>query len=188
MTNNQQFAIVQCEPGRAPPDSIATGPLDYIMAGLAGNAEAMFRAECAEKRADEAEQETEQQQKQLALDVLHAVSKALADVGRRLDAIERSRRERRRLDAVSEATKQQLEIPADAPDPDAPGDNISPAPGSAVLGPSEPRSVEAEEEQQHDAEGDLPRELQAGTPPQSGTEMAHPTTPAQRSPASVSFW
>jgi hypothetical protein len=38
-----QFAIVQCEPGRAPPDSIATGPLNLILEGLAGNAEALAR-------------------------------------------------------------------------------------------------------------------------------------------------
>jgi hypothetical protein len=188
MTNNQQFAIVQCEPGRAPPDSIATGPLDLMLQGLAGHAEAIRRTEAAEARADAAEQEAAQQQKQLALDVVHALAKGLADVGRRLDALEQSRRERRRLDALSEATAQQLEIPKDAPDPDAAGDAIAPAPGSAILGPSEPRSVEAEEEQQHDAEGDLPRELQAGTPPRSGTELSYPRTPAQRSPTSVLFW
>jgi hypothetical protein len=183
-----QFAIIEiADPRSVPPDCIAHGPLPVLLQGLAGNAEAMFRAECAEKRADAAEQETEQQQKQLALDVVHALAKGLADVGRRLDAIEQSRRERRRLDFLSEATEEQLKIPEGAPDPDAPGDNVSPAPGSAILGPSEPHSVE-EEEQQHDAEGDLPRELQAGTPPQSGTELSHPPTSAQRSPASISFW
>jgi hypothetical protein len=199
---SNQFAIIEIADSRSvPADAIATGPLDYIMAGLAGNAEAMFRAECAEKRAEAAEQQQAQQEKQVALDVVHALAKGLADVGRRLDAVEQSRRERRRLDALSEATEQQLEIPKDAPDPDAPsldpkaaGDEIAPAPGSAILGPPEPHSVEAEE-QQHDAEGDLPRELQAGTPPQSGTdpvvdpaELSHPQTSEQRSPPSASLW
>jgi hypothetical protein len=155
----------------------------------------MARTEAAEARADAAEQRRAQQEKQLALDVVHALTKGLADVGRRLDALEQSQRARHRLDALSEAAEQQLEIPKDAPDPDAPGDNVSPAPGSAVLGPPEPHSVEAEEEQQHDAEGDLPRALQAAAPPQSGTdpvvdptELSHPSTPNQRSPTAVSFW
>ncbi len=120
-----------------------------------------------------------------------AFADSIDTMGRRLDALERRRLEdtRRKAKADAEEEEQRVQDYLDSlPNPDEPNE---PAiyPSSGHLHAVSPTNHGTATDQ-----GDLPKELQKGAPPQLGTdpeldptELAHPQRPKYEQPVSVSL-
>jgi hypothetical protein len=158
------FAIIPVRYGKPPAEAIMHGPLSAVMEHVLGS-KARADALALVARADEAaaeEREREQREQEILSDGIRAVADGIQQLSRRLDALVRSRDARRRLDFASEATREMLELPKDAPA------DFASEPGGELhsVGPEDPEKHQPEADDQ----GDLPRELERGAPPMLGTE------------------
>jgi hypothetical protein len=127
------------------------GPLSYIVAGLSGQEELHTLRRRLDAAAAQQQANAAREQRELAAAV-DAVMDTIDRMAGRIDALTQSRAERQRLDALSEATERELELPKDALDPDAPIDPDPP--------PNASRDAA-------DDQGDLPEALKRGAPPGS---------------------
>jgi hypothetical protein len=164
---------------------IACGSLNAVTQPILGS---KSRADALDliKRADaaaEQEREREQQERVVVAEGARALADGIAQLSRRLDALVQSRDARRRLDAVSEATRHMLELPKDPPELDL-SDN-TPAPSGEL------RPLQAKDPPEHDPtaddQGDLPRELERGAPPMLGTEPTIEDPPRRQVSQPVAF-
>ncbi len=187
------FALTEIPPGQqAPASAIMTGPLSMIMENVP---DSVARSD-AIRRLDMARLEDvaiSNAQKATRAIMAGAFADSVAQLGRRLDALERKRAERRRrADAEREAAEQQqiADHLAGLPDPDA-VDPFAPTADLHVAPASEP----AHEMQLRAGadQGDLPEELREGAPAPIGSdpkfsmaELAHPQTPPQQ-PVAISL-
>jgi hypothetical protein len=135
-------------------------------------------AEALIKRAADATEE-ERERKQREQEIFDEGARALHDgvlkLSHRLDALEQSRDVRRKLDAASEATEQMLRLPKDRPTLDFADTTPSPSGELHALAAKDP----AEHQPVTGDQGDLPRQLQRGAPPQPGN---YPTLEQSPSP------
>jgi hypothetical protein len=143
---------------------IMQGSLNAVMQHVI-DSKARKEAEALIARADQAaeqEREREQRERELVSDGIRVLADGFKKLDRRFDALMRSRDARRKLDAASEATKQMLELPKDAPELDLSDDTPSPS--------GELRPLEAKDPKEHQPaasdQGDLPKELLKGAPPE----------------------
>jgi hypothetical protein len=182
------FAIIQVPEGSQPPaGAIATGPMSIITENVLGS-RARAEAEALVKRAADAaeqEREREEREQELTANAIREIADGIKRLGQRIDAIEQSRDDRRKLDAASEATEEMLQLPKDAPDPEAPSDTLAPPAPTGELHPLAAKDP-AEHEPVAD-QGNLPPELERGAPPDPGNypELKDPPRsrePSQRSP------
>jgi hypothetical protein len=162
------FAIIPVPYGTPWPNSaIAHGPLSAIMEHVLGS-RARADAEALVKRAADAaeqEREREQREQELLSDGIRAIADGILKLSHRLDTLEQSRDARRKLDAASEATRQMREFPKDAPNPDRLADEmLAPSGELRPLGAKDP----AEHQPVASDQGNLPRELERGAPPELG--------------------
>ena len=141
MTDPSTLAIIPVPYGSpSPANAIAHGPMAAVMAHVLGSkarAEALDLVQRAEQAAEE-ERERAQREQQIFSEGVQAIADGIAALSRRLDAIEQSRIARHKLDAASEATKQMLELPKDAPEFDLTDDTPSPSGELRPLGAKDP--------------------------------------------------
>jgi hypothetical protein len=188
------FAIIAVPPdGKPPAGAIVHGPLDVVMERVL-DSKARVAAEALVARADQAaeqEREREEREQEVITEGIRAIADGILKLKHRLDAIEHSRDARRKLDAASEATEQMLQLPKDvdpeAPyaDPEAPADE-APVPGGELHAPV-PAKDPSEHEPAAADQGNLPKELLKGAPPDPGSEpvedpaeLAHPQPPTRQ--------
>jgi hypothetical protein len=182
---NAEFAIVPVSEGKPPQNAIAHGSMSAVMERVA-DSKARKDAEAVIARAGQAAAELEQhqQREQAAVDDgVRKIADSILKLTHRIDQLEQERETRRALNAATEVTQQMLAIPKDAPDPEAPDDEFTPAPGGELspLPPSHPEDKEqlaASEDQ-----GNLPPERLEGAPPPSGTAPTIGFEDARRSRA-----
>ena len=160
------FAIVPVHDNKVPASAIMHDPMDVVAESILSSrarAEAEALVKCADAAAEQ-EREREQQEQQAIGEGIRALRDGILKLSHRLDALVQSRDARHKLDYASEATKQMLELPKDAPELDLTDD--TPQPGGEL------RPLEAKDPKEHqpeaDDQGDLPRELERGAPPQTG--------------------
>jgi hypothetical protein len=188
----QQYAVVPI-PGPGPlRDTILAsaaftgGPLSQFLSNLDTN-QFLSRAYDQLKRADSKLAGIERRDEQAQTRIISDLCNGIASMAQRLDSLTESRRARHRLDALSEATEEELKLPQDALDPDNPDLITDPDPPpnakrdrGAYPAPSLPMNDE----------GDLPLR---GPPPETGElavwnpkELAHPQPP-QQEPTAISL-
>jgi hypothetical protein len=120
MSDPEQFAIIPIT-GQPPADAIMHGSIDAVMEQIVGSKARNELEALIERAADAAEQEAEreareaEQQRHVIQDLCNGINR----MTKRLDAIVQSRRDRKRLDELSEQTEQALALPPDVIDPDA---------------------------------------------------------------------
>jgi hypothetical protein len=123
-------------------------------------------AEALLKRADaaaEEEKQREEREQEVIAEGIRAFADGVTQLARRLDALEQSRDARRKLDAASEATREMLELPKDAPELDLTDDTPSPS--------GELHALEAKDPAEHQPandQGGLPAELTSKVPVDPG--------------------
>jgi hypothetical protein len=116
---------------------IMQGSLSAVMQCVA-DSKARKEAEALIARADQAaEQERErvEREREMFAEGVRAIADGVLELHHRIDKLLKSRDARRKLDAVSEATKERLALPKDAPD-----DDFAPSPSGELhqLGPKDP--------------------------------------------------
>jgi hypothetical protein len=182
------FAIIPVPYGKPPAGAIAHGPLSAVFEHVLGS-RARADAEALVKRAADAaeqEREREQREQEVLSDGIRTIADGVAKLSRRLDLLLRSRDARRRLDFASEATKQMLELPKDAPSPDRLFDAAM-EPGGE-LHPLQAKDP-AEHQPKPDDQGALPNELERGAPPETGNypSLEDPSRKQAPQPVSISL-
>jgi len=108
-------------------------------------------------------------EQQIVADGVSTMLDGLAQLRKRLDQLERSQADRRKLDAASEAARERLEIPKQPVVRDevpAPSDELTMLPAPQP----EDRAQLAAGEHEREDQGNLRRDLEVGAPPDPGTE------------------
>jgi hypothetical protein len=145
MSDPEQFAIVPVY-GQPPADAIMHGSIDAVMEQIVGSKARNALEDLVERAADAAEQEAQretreaEQQRRVIQDLCNGINR----MTKRLDAIVQSRRDRRRLDELSEQTEQALALPPDVIDPDAVDNAEIPGLTPGLAAGHEPGEVAAE--------------------------------------------
>jgi hypothetical protein len=160
----ENFAIIPVSGHKPPDNAIMHGPLDVITERVLGSRARADALDLVARAADAAEQEREREQQEQAVlaEGVKAIADGIAQLSRRLDAIEQSQIARHKLDAASEATQQLLALPKDVP-----ADTMAtPSPSGELhdLPPEHPAKHQPAPADQ----GDLPRALERGAPPETG--------------------
>jgi hypothetical protein len=182
------FAIIPVPYGTPSPNSaIAHGPLSQIMEHVLGS-RARADAEALVKRAADAaeqEHEREQQEQQAISEGVRALRDGILKISHRVDVLVQSRDARRKLDAVSEATKEMLELPKEKP-PEILSDYEAEPGGELHVHPAKDP---AQHNPEADDQGDLPRELERGAPSQTGNypTLEDPPPPQTAQPVAISL-
>jgi hypothetical protein len=162
---NAEFAIVPVPEGKPPSNAIMHGSMSAVMERIA-DSKARSEAEATIARAEQAAAELEQQQQreqQIIADGVRKFADGILELTHRVDQLEQERETRRALDAATEVTRELLELPEGALDPEAPGDDLHEhVPGGELhdLPPKEEPALTPAADQ-----GDLPEELVEKTPP-----------------------
>jgi hypothetical protein len=164
---------------------IAQGSLSAVTQPILNSrsrAEALTIIARADQAAEE-QREREQQERDVFAEGVRALRDGILKLSHRVDALVQSRDARRKLDAASEATRQMLELPKDPPALDFADTTPSPSGELHALAPKDP----AEHQPVTGDQGDLPKELSKGAPPQLGTEptIEDPQSPQQPQPIAL---
>jgi hypothetical protein len=172
---------------KVPASAIMHGPMDVVAESILGS-RARAEAEALVKRADaaaEQEREREQQEQQAIGEGVRALRDGILKLSHRLDALVQSRDARHKPDYASEATNQMLELPKDAPELDLTDDTPQPGGELHAIDPRDPK----EHQPEADDQGDLPRELERGAPPQTGNypTLEDPQSSQVAPPVSISL-
>jgi len=169
----KRFAVIELGVGdRVPPDAIAHGSWAALGPLLFDTRPLTAALELAARTVTLAEQEHGRQagEQQIVADGVATLVDGLTQLRQRVDALARSQADRRRLDAASEVARELLEIPADN----------RPRLVSAIKRPGHPanciacavaaRAPERLSASEREDQGNLPRELNIGAPPDPGTD------------------
>jgi hypothetical protein len=141
LEDDSRFALIRVPDGVRPTgDVIAHGSTSSVTQCLL-DSKARNDALDLIARANEAaeqEREREQREQEVFAEGVRALRDGILKLSHRVDALVQSRDARRRLDAASEATKQMLELPKDAPELDLTDDTPQPSGELHALEPKDP--------------------------------------------------
>jgi hypothetical protein len=190
-----RFAVVPLgRDDQAPENAIAHGSWNALGPLLFDTRPLTAALDLAARTVAIAEQEHARQadEQQIIADGVTALVDGLAQLRQRLDTLERSQVDRRKLDAASEVARELLEIPQDKPPADVAErltvrDQTPPPSGELhALPPSHP--VDKEQlaaAASGDDQGALPAELRVGALPDPGTDPEFDPAKVGKAPAEV---
>jgi hypothetical protein len=188
----EHFAVIPLGPNDRPPLNCVAwgswaslGPLLFDTRPLTAALD--IAARCV--AAAEAMKARETDEQQVFDESLTATLAAVDALHTRIAAIERDQVKRRKLDAETEAKHELLDIPKES----AMRDEVPPP--ASELTPKPASQPEDKEQLAAGDQGNLPRELEVGAPPDPGTDPEFdpaklgepPETPPQRAPVAVSL-